>query len=291
MTRSMTGYGEAMIEKQGYLVECRIKTLNSNGCKIKVHNSVLPLSVLYEVEKQIRQDIPRGEVSVNLNFEELVPSEKKMEFLIRNWQYNHLVLKRIKKELKIDSPITLDSLLRMGNNRSESSVFDLDIISPLVTRCVRMALKQVIESQKREASEICKDIREKLQSIKKGMGKIKKLAGTVRNNIFNRITECLKKVPEISDVEHDRALTEAALLAGKNDINEEIVRIESHLKTLRRALTEREPVGKKIDFILVELLREISTLNVKARDLEITSAAMKIKLDLDNIREQARNIM
>ena len=154
------------------------------------------------------------------------------------------------------------------------------------------ALADLIRMRKREGREIKRDIRGRLGNMKKEVNRIKKLAQKQPLLIRDKLRERLKELNEDISVSDEKLVKEAAFIAQKFDLNEEIMRLLSHLEYASNLLSaeDEDPVGKKLDFMAQELFREANTINSKAQDMDIIKASLAIKSEVESIRQQVQNL-
>jgi uncharacterized protein (TIGR00255 family) len=159
-----------------------------------------------------------------------------------------------------------------------------------IMKSLNMVIKKTIEMRKKEGTVIKKDILSSLYQIAKDSGKIKALSGAM---LVEKKDNLKKKLISITDgmIDNSRLYSEIALLADKLDINEELVRLNDHLKKFKSLMNEKDQMGRKLDFISQELFREINTIASKSNSSEISHLAVNVKNHIDKVREHCRNIV
>jgi uncharacterized protein (TIGR00255 family) len=168
--------------------------------------------------------------------------------------------------------------LTLAQRRTVESAFDA-------------ALKELSSSRAREGKHLVGDARKRLAAIGRHRGEIARRAKGTASRREKRLRERLAKLPESPIVDPARLAQEIALMASRCDITEELVRLEGHLKQTDALLrSSKEPVGKKLDFLLQEMQREANTINSKTEELEISRSVLAIKSEIEKVREQAQNL-
>ncbi len=290
MLNSMTGYGRGSCKEQGIGISAEIKTVNHRYVDIFFR---LPRELQYwedEVRKKIAEKVSRGRVEVSVSLEE-VPEEmyelKVDENLVQAYARS---LEKVKDILSLQTPLTLDHVLRFSEVFSvKSNLVERDEAWRVMEKALKQALDNLLEQRRSEGSNLKKDLEERGRKLLKSVNSMKTLGGTVteqyREKLRQRLTELLD-----AGWDENRILTECAIIAERSNVEEEITRLESHLKSFTDALNFQEPVGRKLDFILQEMLREVNTIGSKAGDYELSSLVVDVKAELEKMREQVQNI-
>jgi uncharacterized protein (TIGR00255 family) len=161
---------------------------------------------------------------------------------------------------------------------------------PLIEEAVNKALDSLLEMREREGKILINDIKKRIKKIIKLMDKIEKYSKLSLQDYKGNFLSKLKELTNGLNVDEGRIELEAAIFAGKSDITEEIIRTKSHLIQFNDLLNSKESAGRKMDFLIQEINREINTIGSKNNNLKITSLVILAKSELEKIREQARNI-
>jgi uncharacterized protein (TIGR00255 family) len=286
----MTGYGAGEIkrENQGCIVE--IKTLNNRFCDIYIKNNFVSLEIEQKIEKIIKEKIFRGKINVFIKVDSQQVEEEKVELNeeLATSYYNSL--EKIRKKFNIKDEITLSSILRLKDVFQVKKTEKIKELWILIEKPLLKALNSLEEMRKKEGKNLAKDIQKRNRIIEKKIIQIEKYS---EKSIAVYKDEFLAKLRELTDnvnINEGRIELEAAIFAEKNDINEEIIRTKSHLDQFNILLNSDEPVGRKMDFIIQEINREINTIGSKVNDSKISSLVITVKSELEKIREQIRNI-
>ena len=283
--RSMTGFGRFSSKSPLGTLFVELQSVNRRYLEVAVS---LPLEwspFEMEVRKLISQKISRGAVSLRVSLsgeglERRLPDPKILSQLKKRWE-------EIAEEAGLErSGITLPFLcdyLPEGRERGEEA------FEPL-KEGVEGALKGLIAMREAEGQALAQDLRGRLAVLKGAIDAIEKLAPLAvekgRGRLLERLQECLP-----GTTAHDeRLLKEVALLAEKIDITEEIVRFRSHLKQMERLFQDEGELGKRLEFLLQEMGREVNTIGSKSLEAEVSHRVIEMKAELEKMREQAQNI-
>jgi len=286
----MTGYGVGKIKRgdQECLVE--IKTLNNKYCDIMIKNSMQSLEIEQKIEKLIKEKIFRGKVNILIKVESNNPGEEKV--ILNESLFNSYceALKILKEKYKFKDEINIDSIIKFKDIFQVVKEEETGKMWPLIEEAVNKALDSLLEMREREGKILINDIKKRIKKITKLMDKIEKYSKLSLQDYKGNFLSKLKELTNGLNVDEGRIELEAAIFAGKSDITEEIIRTKSHLIQFNDLLNSKESAGRKMDFLIQEINREINTIGSKNNNLKITSLVILAKSELEKIREQARNI-
>ena len=289
--RSMTGYGRGrcIIGGKEYLLE--IRSVNSRYSEFSVK---LPRLYTYLEEKLktlLKNEISRGKTEVYLSITDV---EDKSTSVTVNMPVVRSYLDEMRKcttILGLQDDLKLSDVFRMTDAftvvRNES---DEEEIWQAVKTVAETALIKFTEMRKNEGEKLRTDILDKLEKIEGMTGEIEKISPETSAAYRQRLYDKLKELLEGVQPDEQRVLTEAAIFAEKIAVDEETVRLRSHFKQFREMTEEKAPVGRKLDFLVQELNREVNTIGSKAQDLRITKLVIDMKSEIEKIREQIQNI-
>ena len=287
MILSMTGFGRTDFEKGSVTGFLEIRSLNHRHLDISVK---LP-ETLRPFEKTARELIKarvnRGKIDCHLNFETKKKPEESLEIddsILRNIA---AINTRLSREFKKDLEINLIDLMKwpgIFSARDISFEGNEEVLSELFNN----TLEELLSTRKSEGQSIKKALEQKLESFEKSFSLIADLTPKNLEGARNRLHSRLKQLKE--DIDHTRVEQEVIILIQKLDISEELDRIESHVKEMKKVLFRKEPIGRRLDFILQELARETNTLGAKSNNMDISAATIEMKVLLEQLREQVQNI-
>jgi len=288
MIKSMTGFGSATFTNEYFNLSIEIKSINSRylDCKIKLPNQLEKYETNLIVN--LNKICKRGRVSLYVNLDEikneliLKPQINKNMFeayneLVKNLNENY------KLKLKINDLFDIKDFIDKKQKQMISKNFFFDTFD--------LALKKLEEMKLIEGSYLSKDLKKRFQRLKKTIEKInsisKKQSYSIKNSYINKI----KKLVEGFEIEDSRIVTEAAILSDKIEITEECVRFNSHIQQMSKLLKESNPIGKKLNFLLQEILRETNTIGSKSNNIKIVNHVIVLKEEIEKIKEQSQNIL
>jgi uncharacterized protein (TIGR00255 family) len=291
MISSMTGFGRAQISRDGIDVSVEIKSLNSRFLEINLKLPAIVQPKEFEIKELIRRRISRGKITVTIDFKvnPSVQSPIKVNFDFVGAYVK--ALRELKRKFKVKGEIKLEHLLSLPNIFDVNS-FDISEEQwEILKEGIEKALENLIESRCKEGEQLAEDIKKRVKMISEKVDLIQKLS---EENLRERHKKLREKVHEIfSDVEFDRNRLEAELLilADKLDVTEECIRLKSHVNVFLEVMKSDDvAVGKRLNFILQEMLREATTIGAKTDDVEVTYLVVGIKEEIEKIREQLQNV-
>ena len=286
---SMTGYGYREFQDEKVRFTLEVKTYNNRYLDL-ILNLPSPLSPLESrVRALMGKTVRRGRVEVYLRMKEL---EEDLSLIVDSPAVTAYAktLKEIQKLAGIDGPISLGHILSMDGVIKTEKNRDLerywDILEPLF----QDVLKQLTEDRRREGISTSADIMGQLEFLEKRVEEISRLAPEMEKQIDRNLREKFAEILE-GQADESRVLSEIAVQLVRFDINEEIVRLNTHFANFRDVTgSDDEPVGKKLDFLCQEINREINTIGSKSTLVEINRLVVEMKDSLEKVREQLRNV-
>jgi uncharacterized protein (TIGR00255 family) len=288
----MTGYGRGECVKDGFKFTVELNSVNRKQSDIMVN---LPKE-LVELEPRIRDvinsELSRGRIMVVVTYHRgASKAEEQVELDVALAKAYHRAIQKLQKQIKLNGSLTLETILRApGVMKLAETTVDAELVWPCVETALRKALVQLVKMREKEGKFLANDLTQRLGILAAGVEQVRKAApATVnryREQLHARVKEAGLDVP-IDDV---RLLKEVVIFADRCDITEELTRMESHLKQFREHLNLNEPVGRTLDFLAQEMNREINTIGSKANAAEVSQHIVKMKAELEKIREQAQNI-
>lgn len=291
--KSMTGFGSGTATKDGITCTVEIKSVNARFLDLFIR-SPKQINPFESIIRGLVQDrITRGKVEVSVSIQDA--RERPKTFTINS------VLRKQIQELLVqeefyDDPkkVPLQAVNSISNEwiQQQDTPIAEDVLSEIVQESTNQALDALITMRTIEGKHIEQDLLSRITTLEKIIKSIdEKKAGAVdayREHIKGKIQEYLVSLE--ASISEDRFLQEIALLADKTDITEEIVRFTSHVVQLKNTLVDENSIGRKVDFILQEMNREVNTIGSKAMDSSITEFVVQLKCELEKIREQVQNV-
>ena len=244
-----------------------------------------------EIRKIINTRLNRGKVDVFINYKsyENASAMPKLNLEVAKGYYN--CLNELQKEFNIENDITVSKLANFPEVLTlEEKEENLDEVLKEIKPLIEVSLDKMLEMRIREGEKLKEDILVKLNDIEEKVKTIEGFAEDLPKTYKQRLEERLSELTKELNVDEERIAVEVAIFADKVAIDEEVIRLKSHIGQMRKTLNLEEPVGRKLDFIVQEMNRETNTIGSKANDINITNIVIDIKNLIEKIREQVQNI-
>ena len=290
MIKSMTGFGRGNYEIDGRKYTVEIKSVNHKYSDITVK---LPrvLSFLEDsVRKQIASNISRGKVDVFITFEDF--SEK-----VTNIRFNKSLAKEYVKQLKelaeetgLDYSINVLDISKFPDILKLEDSENEELVSNELKIAVQSAIYSFIEMRAQEGNKLVEDMKNRIKGIEKIVEEISNFSSTLVPEYIEKLDARIKEYLKTDVVDEARLAQEIVIYSDKCSIEEELTRLRSHISQFNNLLKGASPIGKKLDFLVQEMNREVNTIGSKANSLDITNRVIEIKTEIENIREQVQNI-
>lgn len=290
---SMTGFGRATQIVDGLQCIIEIKSVNSRFLDLNIRSPKQVNSVEHSIRKCIQKNIHRGKVDVFVTLQDVADREK--QFII-NSSLKHQIQDLLVSEGFYREPqeVPLSAVMAISNDwvQIQDSEVTEDVLQSLVTDTTTNALNALVSMRQSEGIHIQQDLLHRLSQMTNIIEDINShKADAVIAYKENLRTKMMDYVDGLDiTANEDRLLQEVAIMADKTDITEEIVRFRSHVLQLTNTLKMDEPIGRKLDFIIQEMNREVNTIGSKAMDITLTDHVVQLKCELEKVREQVQNI-
>ncbi|MGE5632893.1 MAG: YicC/YloC family endoribonuclease [Caulobacteraceae bacterium] len=290
LIKSMTGFGRGEFSKGTTTFSVEAKSVNHRYSDVSVR---IPraLSVLEEKVREFVSDkVSRGKIDVCINYSTFGQSSQvKLDVNLAQAYIDSL--NTLKAQFGIKDDISLSLLTRFPDILAMETVEqDMEELWLILKEALEIAFGALVEMRRREGERLKSDLLLKLDGIKELVKNINEKSYSIvdeyKNKLYDRIKELTKDIP----IDENRLLTEVAVFADKSSIDEEIVRLESHIEEFRKTLNYEGSIGKRLDFIIQEMNREANTIGSKITDLGILNNVINIKTEIEKIREQVQNI-
>jgi len=290
MIKSMTGYGKAVSETATGRTTVEIRSVNHRYGEISVKMPRSLLAFEHDVRKAVGDRLKRGKIEVFVQRDEVGAGANQPLVNISLAKAYRDAFDQVKQELSLYESIPLslilsqrDVLVARGEEAQESVHGEL-------IEVVRRAVESIDAMRRREGEALRADLTIRRQTLAGLIDRVAERAPQAVADAAARLRERLAQLLAESAVDEVRLAQEVALLADKSDVTEELVRFRSHLGQFDETLLLAEPVGRKLDFLMQELNREVNTIGSKANDAETASLVVELKAELEKIREQVQNI-
>lgn len=301
--KSMTGYGRASAQNGGYDITVEIRAVNHRfyECSVK-----LPRAYSYleeKIKEQLQSQIARGKVEVSLTMQNVGGKSLAV-------QVNHAAVsaylsalleenRRLAEELDgavsehafLKQDLSLSTLLRLPDAFQVQQVTeDAEVVWAAVEPLLQDALEQFLSMRTVEGERLKADVASHLDALEQMTNRVEELAPETVQLYYDKLYRKIAELLADHTVDESRLVTEAAVVAEKIAVDEELVRLHSHIAQFRTLLESDAPVGRKMDFLVQEMNREVNTTGSKAQSLEITKLVVDMKSEIEKIREQIQNI-
>ena len=282
----MTGHGQASVEQEQFRVAVEVRTVNNRFLKTSI-NTDLNTEIESRVEQCVKAAIRRGSVSVRVKTDNLQSNQRS--------RLNAKVIQSYWTQLTEiadgSQSINVESLLALPGVIEDVDDTDQEEIWPVVETALGEALKRLMEMRGTEGEAMKVDMLSNVDAIQAELTGVEKLAPTVSQAYSKRLTDRINKLLEKFDVTVTASdvIKEVGIFADRSDVSEETVRLSTHLDQFRIVIKQPTP-GKKLDFLVQEMLRETNTIGSKANNSEIAKHVVEIKTAIERIREMVQNI-
>ena len=290
---SMTGFGRATQIVDGLQCIIEIKSVNSRFLDLNIRSPKQVNSVEHSIRKCIQKNIHRGKVDVFVTLQDVGDREK--QFII-NSSLKHQIQDLLVSEGFYREPqeVPLSAVMAISNDwvQIQDSEVTEDVLKSLVTDTTTNALNALVSMRQSEGIHIQQDLLQRLSQMTNIIEDINSHKADAviayKENLRTKMMDYVEGLDITAN--EDRLLQEVAIMADKTDITEEIVRFRSHVVQLTNTLKMDEPIGRKLDFIIQEMNREVNTIGSKAMDITLTDHVVQLKCELEKVREQVQNI-
>lgn len=288
---SMTGYGLFEKKCEDFYIKVEMKSVNNRYLDMNVR---MPSSIMYAeeaVRSFIKSKIKRGKVDVFINFEYLDSSQVEIDIDYELLNKYISISKELEENYGLSSDLSFSKIMKDSNIvKAQKADFDGDYIKEELLKVLDGAAKDFLKSRAFEGEKIREDFKVKLDEVERLTYFVEERAPLSLKENENRLRERVAEFLQSSEVNEDRILTEIAIMLDKLSIDEEITRLKIHIQNFNDIINEEGPIGRKLDFLIQELNREANTIGSKSNDIEITSAVVMLKSEIEKLREQAQNV-
>ena len=289
---SMTGFGSGRAANEQLDVTIEMKSVNSRYCDIICKVPRLFTAVEDEIRRMVKGLLARGKIEVSISYKSGTKG--------RTLTVDSALVQEVRRALVregfygSEQEVPLSAVTAVSNECFSVEEVDItpDTIAMLAMKAAEEAITNLLKMRAKEGEALRLDIEARLQTLENIVEAIDchktDVLTAYEERLRRRLDDMLSALGKT--VDEDRILQEVAIMADKTDISEEIVRFGSHVVQLRNTLNDTEPIGRKLDFLIQEMNREVNTMGSKGADLSITDRVVALKCELEKIREQIQNI-
>ncbi len=287
----MTGFGRATAELDHISATVELKSVNNRYCEVPVRLPRVISEHELDIQNQIKKSFARGRITAQIQIDNrdvamqpLVVDKAAIKAYVK-------AMKEVKKAARINSRILMSDVLQFTNVfQNQDSEQSASLSWKVTQAALGAAIEELEEMRMREGSALESDLRKRLRNLERLLDNVKSYAPTRVTAAKKKLTERLAELIDSERINPERLEMEIAILADKLDVNEEVIRLESHVKLFSESLSSAEPVGRKLNFIAQEMNREVNTIGSKANDADLAAIVVSMKEELEKIREQIENV-
>lgn len=292
MVRSMTGFGRAETEREGQRIAVEIRSLNHRFCEVLAR---LPRSLAHlesRVRDVVQERVLRGKVTVSVSL------EGQNNGPAAAVQLNEAIARRyldlagdIKSKLEVHGDLSLQALFGLPDVISrETEKLDEESYWPSIHTALVDALNDLDDMRQTEGAALAKDLTSRADILEEGLGRIEARLPEWLSGGKQRLTEKVNSLTKDTDFNRFRLEAEIVLFVDRYDATEECVRLRSHIQQMRKWIDDPAPAGRKLNFLLQEMNREVNTIGSKAQDIALAKEVVLLKEEVEKIREQVQNV-
>lgn len=291
MIKSMTGFGAGDAETADFKFHIEVKAVNQRFLETNYH---MPYSMnMFEnqLTKKIKEYASRGKLDINIRFQDLRDKAVTVKVDKGLATAYGQALQEISSQLELSAPVTAAQIASYPDvlKLNEENA-DLEAAQPVLMQAMEQALESFVAMREAEGQNIQRDLLARIGTLENFVGELEKLAPEIVATYRQRLENLLKEYLAKEDIEESRLIQEVALFTDKVNYTEETVRLRSHFDQFRQIITAGEPVGRKLDFLIQEMNREINTVASKANSAGAAQFVVDVKSEIEKIREQIQNI-
>lgn len=292
MIKSMTGFGRSQINENGYAISCEIKGVNHRYLDPHIRMPRRYGLLEDKVKEELKKNIHRGRLEISINIEKTRESTRniKVDKELAMAYYNSL--KDLAENLDMHAVFSLIDIFRLPDVYNlEDAEEDLEITWLTLQKSLAEAIDGLMKMRLKEGRNLLADLLGRTDYILHEVSKLETRAPLLEKEYEEKLRNKIKEMISLESIDENRILQEVAIFSDRVSITEEIVRLQSHVKQFNETLTNSdEAIGRKSDFLVQEMFREINTVASKANDIEMSQIVINVKAELEKIREQLQNI-
>ena len=291
MIKSMTGFGRYETITEDYRISVEIKSVNHRYCDMNIK---LPKK-FNEIESNLRNAMKsyasRGKIDVYVGYEDYAQAGTHVHYHEQLAGEYMQAAQKASEDFELSSGMTASALIRFPEVLSiEEETDDLQDVFPVVIETLQKAGEQFAAAREREGESLYEDIRNKLQYLLELVAQVEQRSPEILSEYRKKLTDKVQELLGDRKLDDSVLATELIVYADKVCVDEETVRLRSHIESMQETLEQPDAIGRKLDFIAQEMNREANTILSKANDKELSAVAINLKTEIEKIREQIQNI-
>lgn len=291
MIKSMTGFGRCEIEEGNRKVTVEMKSVNHRYLDVNIK---MPKKLSFfesSIRNELKNYVQRGKIDIFISYEDFSENTVSIKYNKELAAEYLKYLRNMSEEFDLDDDIRVSTLSRYPEVFSmEEQMVDEEEIWKVLAKTIDGAAESFVETRIKEGQNLADDLIAKLDGMLEHVAFIEERSPQLMDEYRKKLEERVKELLGDASVDESRLLTEVTIFADKVCVDEEIVRLKSHIETTKQALIAGGSIGRKLDFIAQEMNREANTILSKANDLEISNRGIELKTEIEKVREQIQNI-
>ena len=291
MIKSMTGFGRCEITENNRKFSVEMKSVNHRYLDVNIK---MPKKLNFfesSIRGELRKYISRGKVDIFITYEDFTENTSTVRYNKELAEEYLGYLRQMSKDFGLDEDIRVSTLSKYPDVFTmEEQTVDEEELWQSLNKAINGAAEMFVQTRIKEGENLKNDLLCKLGGMLKLVDFVAERSPRIVSEYRQKLEEKVRELLGDSTVDEGRLLTEVTIFADKICVDEEIVRLRSHIETMMNALSEGGSVGRKLDFIAQEMNREANTILSKANDLEISNCAIELKTEIEKVREQIQNI-
>lgn len=291
MIKSMTGFGRAEVSSESCKVTVEMKSVNHRYLDV---NMKMPKKLNFfeaSIRNLLKEYIQRGKVDLFISYEDLSENSVNITYHKDVAAEYMSYLQQMADDFSLENDVRVSSLARFPEVMTLDDVeIDEEGVWKSLEKAIRGAAEGFVESRIKEGENLCKDLISKLDEMLIAVDFIEERSPQIIEEYRKRLTDKVQEMLQDAKVDEARLVTEVTIFADKICVDEELVRLRSHIQTTKNTLIEGGGIGRKLDFLAQEMNREANTILSKANDLEISNKGIELKTAIEKVREQIQNI-
>ncbi|MCM1386694.1 MAG: YicC family protein [Bacillus sp. (in: Bacteria)] len=291
MIKSMTGFGRSELVREDRKITVEMKSVNHRYLDVTIK---MPKKLNFfeaAIRSELKNYIQRGKVDIFITYEDYTESNICVKYNKELAGEYMKYLAQMAEDFSLDNDVRVSALSRYPEVLSmEEQTIDEEELWILLNEAIENAAKGFVDSRIKEGENLKEDLIAKLDGMLVHVDYITERSPEIITQYRLKLEEKVKELLGDAQIDEARLLTEVTIFADKVCVDEELVRLRSHIETMKENLTEGGSIGRKLDFIAQEMNREANTILSKANDLEISNRAIELKTEIEKVREQIQNI-
>ena len=291
MIKSMTGFGRCEIQEADRKITVEMKSVNHRYLDVNIK---MPKKLNFfeaAIRNELKNYIQRGKVDIFITYEDYTESNVCVKYNKEHAAEYLKYLNQMSEEFGLDNDIRVSTLSRYPEIFTmEEQTIDEEALWQLLDRAIKGAAEGFVETRIKEGENLKNDLCEKLDGMLNHVDFITERSPEIITEYKQKLTDKVKELLEDTKIDESRLLMEVTIFADKVCVDEELVRLRSHIEATKDALIQGGSIGRKLDFIAQEMNREANTILSKSSDLEISNRAIELKTEIEKVREQIQNI-